>query len=115
MKGQIEKRGDGAYRLRWYTGRVDGKHTYGSKTIIIAVSVLLAQGAALTACNSPADIRAHCLRTAHHVVREQSNEEAYKEMVREYYLRCLEARGTPDAPPKPPSETSSQPRQPRSR
>lgn len=33
MKGQIEKRGDGTYRLRWYTGRVDGKRQYNSKTI----------------------------------------------------------------------------------
>lgn len=33
MKGQIEKRGPGVYRLRWYTGRVDGKRRYSSKTI----------------------------------------------------------------------------------
>ena len=33
MKGQIEKRGDGVYRLRWYTGRVDGKRGYSSKTV----------------------------------------------------------------------------------
>jgi integrase len=33
MKGQIEKRGDGVYRLRWYTGRVNGKRRYGSKTL----------------------------------------------------------------------------------
>jgi integrase len=33
MKGQIEKRGDGAYRLRWYAGRRDGKRIYNSETI----------------------------------------------------------------------------------
>ena len=33
MTGQIEKRGDGVYRLRWYTGRTDGKRCYSSKTI----------------------------------------------------------------------------------
>src|SRR5262249_23210384 len=33
MKGQIEKRGDGAYRLRWYTGRKDGKRVYNSETV----------------------------------------------------------------------------------
>jgi integrase len=33
MKGQIEKRGEGVYRLRWYTGRVDGKRQYSSKTV----------------------------------------------------------------------------------
>ena len=33
MKGQIEKRGNGAYRLRWYTGRKDGKRIYNSETI----------------------------------------------------------------------------------
>ena len=33
MKGQIEKRGDGVYRIRWYLGRKDGKRCYGSKTI----------------------------------------------------------------------------------
>jgi integrase len=33
MKGQIEKRGDGVYRIRWYIGRVDGKRKYGSKTV----------------------------------------------------------------------------------
>lgn len=31
--GQIEKRGEGVYRLRWYTGRVEGRRTYGSKTL----------------------------------------------------------------------------------
>lgn len=33
MKGQIEKRGNGSYRLRWYIGRVNGKRQYGSKTV----------------------------------------------------------------------------------
>ena len=33
MKGQIEKRGDGAYRLRWFEGRKNGKRVYGSKTV----------------------------------------------------------------------------------
>ncbi len=33
MKGQIEKRGEGVYRLRWYRGRLNGKRIYGSKTI----------------------------------------------------------------------------------
>jgi integrase len=33
VKGQIERRGDGAYRLRWYEGRKDGKRVYGSETI----------------------------------------------------------------------------------
>ena len=33
MKGQIEKRGDGVYRIRWYLGRKEGKRCYGSKTI----------------------------------------------------------------------------------
>ena len=33
MKGQIEKRGDGIYRLRWYRGRVDGRRIYGSETV----------------------------------------------------------------------------------
>jgi len=33
MRGQIEKRGKGAYRLRWYQGRVNGERVYGSKTI----------------------------------------------------------------------------------
>ncbi len=34
MKGQIEKRGEGVYRLRWYLGRdASGKRRYGSKTI----------------------------------------------------------------------------------
>ena len=33
MKGQIEKRGDGTYRVRWYEGRRDGRRVYGSKTI----------------------------------------------------------------------------------
>ena len=33
MKGQIEKRGDGAYRLRWYEGRKEGKRVYsGTQT-----------------------------------------------------------------------------------
>ena len=31
--GQIEKRGVGTYRLRWYTGRVGGRRTYGSETV----------------------------------------------------------------------------------
>lgn len=33
MKGQIEKRGTGVYRLRWYEGRKDGRRVYGSKTV----------------------------------------------------------------------------------
>src|SRR5262245_52821319 len=33
MKGQIERRGDGVYRLRWFEGRRDGKRVYGSKTV----------------------------------------------------------------------------------
>lgn len=33
MKGQIEKRGDGVYRLRWFRGRINGKRQYGSKTV----------------------------------------------------------------------------------
>jgi len=33
MKGQIEKRGNGAYRLRWYDGRKDGRRVYNSETI----------------------------------------------------------------------------------
>src|SRR5215470_1095171 len=33
MKGQLEKRGDGVYRLRWYTGRKDGKRVYNSETV----------------------------------------------------------------------------------
>ena len=33
MKGQIEKRGDGTYRLRWYIGRKDGKRVYNSETV----------------------------------------------------------------------------------
>jgi len=33
VKGQIERRGEGAYRLRWYTGRVDGRRQYSSKTV----------------------------------------------------------------------------------
>ena len=33
MKGQIEKRGNGVYRICWYLGRSNGKRRYGSKTI----------------------------------------------------------------------------------
>jgi integrase len=33
MKGQIEKRGNGAYRLRWYDGRKEGRRVYNSETI----------------------------------------------------------------------------------
>ena len=34
MKGQIEKRGTGVYRLRWFQGRdACGKRHYGSKTV----------------------------------------------------------------------------------
>jgi len=33
MKGQIEKRGESVYRLRWYRGCLGGKRTYGSKTV----------------------------------------------------------------------------------
>lgn len=33
VTGQIEKRGPGVYRLRWYRGRVNGKRIYGSKTV----------------------------------------------------------------------------------
>ena len=34
MKGQLEKRGAGVYRIRWYLGRdVSGNRRYGSKTI----------------------------------------------------------------------------------
>ena len=32
-QGQIEKRGDGVYRIRWYLGVSNGKRRYGSKTI----------------------------------------------------------------------------------
>lgn len=31
MKGQIEKRGDGVYRLRWYLGRDPGKKVFKPK------------------------------------------------------------------------------------
>jgi len=67
---------------------------------VAACVVLLNQIAALTACHSPADIRLYCLRTAHRVVKEQPNQDAYKEMVQQYYLRCLEAKGVQDAPVK---------------
>lgn len=33
MKGQIEKRGDSVYRLRWYRGRIGERRVYGSKTV----------------------------------------------------------------------------------
>ena len=33
MKGQIEKRGEGTYRIRWYEGRRDGRRAYGSKKV----------------------------------------------------------------------------------
>ena len=71
----------------------------------VAICVaLLTQTAALAGCNSAsrsaADIRLYCLRTAHKVFKEQPDQDAYKAMVQEYYLRCLEAKGVQDAPVK---------------
>jgi hypothetical protein len=66
----------------------------------LAFFVLLVGSVGDLGCNTPADIRLHCLRMAHRAVKEQPNQEAYKEMVQEYYLRCLEAEGVRDAPVK---------------
>jgi hypothetical protein len=56
---------------------------------------------ALTNCRSPADVRLRCLRMAHKIVQQQEGQaDAYKEMVQEYYLRCLESQGVADEPVK---------------
>ena len=48
-------------------------------------------------CNSPSDLRLHCLRMAHKVVKvNEQRPETHEVMVREYYLRCLEAEGVSD-------------------
>lgn len=63
MKGQIEKRSEGVYRLRWFQGRVKGRRVYGSRTVRgtlkqaeKALREILARGDSGLAIPSPARI-----------------------------------------------------------
>ena len=62
---------------------------------IVAVLALLFAGCAHT----PEEIRLHCLRVAHEVVKVPESDSANRQpMVREVYLRCLAVKGVEDAP-----------------
>jgi hypothetical protein len=49
--------------------------------------------------HTDAEMRLYCLRQAHVTVKVPEQESKNREsMVRDYYLRCLDAHGVPDAP-----------------
>jgi hypothetical protein len=53
----------------------------------------------LSCAHSDSEIRFSCLKQAHSTVKVPEGDSKNREgMVRELYLRCLEAHGTPDAP-----------------
>ena len=56
----------------------------------------------LACAHSDAAIRYSCLGDANDDVDSDIESEAHERLVRELYLRCLESRGIPDAPPRSP-------------
>ena len=72
-------------------------------SVTLSLAVLLLGILGPVACgHTHAQIREHCLRRAHRVIRvEDIGPPEYRSMVRELYLRCLESNGVPDAPPSP--------------
>jgi len=65
---------------------------------------------ACACAHSDSEIRYYCLRQAHSSVNAPKSElDEYERMVRELYLRCLEAHHTQDGPIDPKVGTSPAP------
>lgn len=62
--------------------------------------ILVSTSLLSTSCShTPAQMRLYCLRQAHLTVKVPEEQSTNREpMVREVYLRCLEAHNVPDAP-----------------